>query len=223
MGIASPTSTYQYPILRQSSQSLYQDEVCCCSCPRCPRQGFPHGSRCQRHCCPRRPQDGRPQDGNGRPPFTFTSTYNVIASPNQVVNSDNEFTGGLEGCTGQFNFGINSYDNVICYNITIDGFQGEYQSPADTATHIHEAMTGMSGPPRIAFPNPVDIGEGRRNSIGCLRGPFTTGVLSDGTDTGEGFHVSQIEENPAAFFSDTHSSLAVPGATRGQLGGPACK
>jgi len=156
-------------------------------------------------------------------PFTFTSTYNVIASPNQVVNSDNEFTGGLEGCTGQFNFGINSYDNVICYNITIDGFQGEYQSPADTATHIHEAMTGMSGPPRIAFPNPVDIGEGRRNSIGCLRGPFTTGVLSDGTDTGEGFHVSQIEENPAAFFSDTHSSLAVPGATRGQLGGPECK
>merc|ERR1711937_571560 len=135
-------------------------------------------------------------------PFTFTSSYNVIASPNQVVNS---------------------YDNVICYNITIDGFQGEYQSPADTATHIHEAMTGMSGPPRIAFPNPVDIGGGRRNSIGCLRGPFTTGVLSDGTDTGEGFHVSQIEENPAAFFSDTHSSLAVPGATRGQLGGPECK
>ncbi|KAG9250149.1 CHRD superfamily protein [Emericellopsis atlantica] len=156
-------------------------------------------------------------------PFTFTSTFNVIASPNQVVNSDNEYTGGLEGCTGQFNFGINSHENVICYNITIDGFQGDYESPADTATHIHEAMVGMSGPPRIAFPNPVDIGEGRRNSIGCIRGPFTTGVLADGTDTGEGFHVSQIEENPAAFFSDTHSSLAVPGATRGQLGGPECK
>merc|ERR1711985_148765 len=35
-------------------------------------------------------------------PFTFTSTYNVIASPNQVVNSDNEFTGGLEGCIAAF-------------------------------------------------------------------------------------------------------------------------
>ena len=61
-------------------------------------------------------------------------------------------------------------------------------------------------------------GEGPRNSIGCLTGPFRTGVAPDGTDTGEGFHVRQIEENPAMFFTDVHSSLAVPGAVRGQLG-----
>lgn len=44
----------------------------------------------------------------------------------------------------------------------------------------------------------------------------------EGADTGDGFHVSQIEENPAMFFSDVHSSEAVPGATRGQLGGVEC-
>ena len=88
--------------------------------------------------------DDKHMDG----PFQFTSTYNVIASPNQVVDSENQFTGGLEGCTGMFNFGINAHENVICYNITIDGFSGDYESPATSATHIHEAGFGMSGPPR---------------------------------------------------------------------------
>lgn len=81
-------------------------------------------------------------------PFHFTSTYSVVASPDQVVDSENEFTGGLEGCTGMFNFGINADENVICYNITIDGFSGDYESPANSATHIHEAAVGMAGPPR---------------------------------------------------------------------------
>ena len=58
----------------------------------------------------------------------------------------------------------------------------------------------------------------KRTSIGCLKGPFTTGVVMEGMDTGEGFHVKQIEENPSGFFTDVHSSLAVPGAVRGQLG-----
>ena len=81
-------------------------------------------------------------------PFYFTSTYSVIASPNQVVDSENEYTGGLEGCTGLFNYGINVLENVICYNITIDGFTGEYESPANSATHIHEGAVGQAGPPR---------------------------------------------------------------------------
>jgi hypothetical protein len=156
-------------------------------------------------------------------PFQFTSTYKVVTSPHEVVNSDNEPTGGLEGCTGLFLYGINVHENVICFNITVDGFEGEYESPATSATHIHEAPKGKAGPPRIAFPNPVEIAEGRRNSVGCLRGPFKTGVVTDGVDSGDGFHLSQIEEDPSAFFTDVHSSLAVPGATRGQLGGPVCK
>jgi hypothetical protein len=41
--------------------------------------------------------------------------------------------------------------------------------------------------------------------------------MVDGKDSGEGFHVSMIEANPTAFMADTHSSLAIPGAVRGQL------
>ncbi|PSN60237.1 hypothetical protein BS50DRAFT_506702 [Corynespora cassiicola Philippines] len=150
--------------------------------------------------------------------FHFTSMHAVHATPEQVVNETTP-TGGLAGASGTFNFGINSAANMICYNITLHNFQGEFDSPADTATHIHEAAVGASGPPRIAFPNPepLDAAGMVRQSVGCLKGPFTTGVVMEEKDTGEGFHVSQIEENPAAFMADTHSSLALPGAVRGQL------
>merc|ERR1712137_1191647 len=141
-------------------------------------------------------------------PFDFTSTYEVIAVPEQVVDANNTFTGGLKGARGVYKFGINSKENVICYNITITGFQGEYQSPAISATHVHEAVKGKSGPPRIAFPNPVPVANCKdtRRSIGCITG----------TKDGFGFNVKKIEENPSAFFADVHSSKAVPGAIRGQ-------
>lgn len=151
-------------------------------------------------------------------PFTFTSTYKVVATPDQVVNGTTP-TGGLKDAVGYYNFGINAADNTICYHITLHNFRGEYQSPASTATHIHEAAKGASGPPRLSFPNPVAVdAEGKKRvSIGCLTGPFKTGLVQNGKDTAEGFHVSQIEKNPAGFFADVHSSLAVPGAVRGQL------
>ena len=150
--------------------------------------------------------------------FALSTTHLVHAVPEQVVNGT-EPTGGIAGASGNFNFGINSAMNMICYNITLHNFQGDFSSPATTATHIHEAALGASGPPRIAFPNPEPISADGvvRNSAGCLKGPFTTGVMVEGKDSGEGFHVSQIEANPAAFMADTHSSLALAGAVRGQL------
>ncbi|RYO71991.1 hypothetical protein AA0113_g1526 [Alternaria arborescens] len=150
--------------------------------------------------------------------FDFSSTHFVNAVPEEVVNGT-EPTGGLAGASGTFNFGINSASNMICYNITLHNFQGEFDSPATTATHIHEAARGASGPPRISFPNPepVEGNEAVRNSAGCMKGPFTTGIMVEGVDSGEGFHVSMIEANPAAFMADTHSSLALPGAVRGQM------
>lgn len=150
--------------------------------------------------------------------FAFTSMHLVSATPEQVVN-DTTPTGGITGASGNFNFGINSAMNMICYNITLNGFQGDFESPATTATHIHEAALGASGPPRIAFPNPEPVNGdvAVRNSAGCIKGPFTTGVMVEGKDSGEGFHVSMIEANPAAFMADTHSSVALPGAVRGQL------
>jgi len=151
--------------------------------------------------------------------FTFTSTHAVQATPDQVVNGTTP-TGGIAGASGLFHFGINSHTNTICYNITLHNFAGEFSSPAVTATHIHEAARGASGPPRIAFPNPQIIGgitSSVRQSVGCVTGPFVTGVLVDGKDSGEGFHVSQIEADPSKFMSDTHSSIALAGAVRGQL------
>jgi len=150
--------------------------------------------------------------------FTFTSTHSIHALPENVVDGTTP-TGGIAGASGIFNYGINSHANMICYNITLHNFQGEFESPATTATHIHEAALGASGPPRISFPNPEPVDEAGtvRNSAGCLKGPFLTGVIMEEKDTGEGFHVSQIEANPAGFMTDTHSSLALPGAVRGQL------
>ncbi|POS70985.1 hypothetical protein DHEL01_v210622 [Diaporthe helianthi] len=150
--------------------------------------------------------------------FQFSSTQAVTATPDQVVNGTTP-TGGLPGASGTYNFGLNSQTDTICYNITLYGFRGEYQSPALTATHLHEAARGASGPPRIAFPNPQPLAGNKevRNSVGCLTGPFKTGILANGVDTGAGFKVASIEKNPAGFFADVHSSLAVPGAVRGQL------
>jgi hypothetical protein len=163
-----------------------------------------------------------PQPVSKKSPFTFTSTYEVIATPEQVVDMNNTFTGGLKGAKGLYKLGINSKENVICYNITLTGFQGDYQSPAATATHIHEAVKGKAGPPRIAFPNPIEISYGVRRSIGCIQGTkdgFVTGTNSPATgrDNGFGFNVKQIEDNPKGFFADVHSSKAVPGAVRGQI------
>lgn len=94
---------------------------------------------------------------------------------------------------------------------------GTYQSPARTATHIHEAARGTSGPPRLAFPNPVGY-DNKRVSVGCLTGPFTTGLNGpNGQDTGTEFTVKRIEDNPSGFFADSHTNLFPLGVVRGQL------
>ncbi|WP_256481019.1 CHRD domain-containing protein [Klenkia sp. PcliD-1-E] len=150
-------------------------------------------------------------------PATFTSAFTAMATPDMVVNSDGVATPGEPGASGTFTYRINSDTEVICYDIRLTGVTPPYQSPAKTATHIHQADAGQSGPPRIAFPNPEDDGSGSLVSTGCLQGPFTTGVAPDGTDTGEGFTLDQIEADPSAFFTDTHTAAYVAGAVRGQL------
>jgi hypothetical protein len=150
-------------------------------------------------------------------PATFTSAFTTMATPDQVVNPDGVLTPGTAGATGTFMYRINSDLDIICYDITLTGVTGDYQSPAKTATHIHEAAAGLAGPPRIAFPNPAPVGDGPRTSSGCLQGPFTTGVAPNGTDTGTGFELSAIEANPAGFATDAHSVANPAGIVRGQL------
>lgn len=150
-------------------------------------------------------------------PERFTSAFTVMATPDQVLNADGVATPGEPGATGRFDLRLDSTSNTICYDITLTGVTGEYKSPAKTATHIHQAAVGKAGPPRIAFPNPTDSGNGTRTSSGCMQGPFTTGVAPDGKDTGEGFTVAQIEADPSAFAADTHTASFTAGAVRGQL------
>lgn len=131
------------------------------------------------------------------------------------INNNQTASPGEPGAYGTFFFGINAPQEVICYvrdarltariislthiqNITVF-ISGNYSSPAVTATHIHQAVYGRAGPPRIAFPyafhhshvssilnadsvvreTPIDE-FGRGVSVGCLTGPFTTGVLASG-------------------------------------------
>ncbi|WP_369130222.1 CHRD domain-containing protein [Modestobacter roseus] len=150
-------------------------------------------------------------------PSTFTSAFTAMATPDMVVDTDGVPTPGEPGASGSFMYRINSDLEIICYDITLDGVTPPYQSPAKTSTHIHEAARGQSGPPRIALPDPQDDGTGKLVSSGCLQGPFTTGLAPEGTDTGEGFSLAEIEADPAAFFTDNHTAAFPSGAVRGQL------
>lgn len=150
-------------------------------------------------------------------PAEFTSAFTAMATPDMVVNADGVATPGEPGASGTFMYRINSELEIICYDIRLSGVTPPYMSPAKTATHVHEAAAGQAGPPRIALPDPEDDGSGRLVSTGCLQGPFTTGLAPQGTDTGQGFTLDRIEADPAAFFTDTHTSAYAAGAVRGQL------
>lgn len=150
-------------------------------------------------------------------PDTFTSAFTANATPDTIIDTEGNPAEGQDGATGTFSFMINSDEEIICYDIELRGVTGEYESPAKTATHVHAAPAGEGGPPRIAFPNPEGEGDVRTSS-GCLQGPFTTGLEGDdGNDTGEGFTLSQIEDDPQSFSADTHTADFVAGAVRGQL------
>lgn len=152
-------------------------------------------------------------------PASFTSAFTAMATPDMVVNAKNVPTPGTAGASGTFNYRINSDLEVICYDISVTGISAPFMSPAKTATHIHQGAPAEAGPPRIAFPNPVQQANGVFVSSGCLQGPFTTGVknVDTGIDTGEGFTLDQIEADPTAFFTDTHTKASPAGAVRGQL------
>lgn len=170
-------------------------------------------------------------------PKRFTSTLKTEATPNQVVNANSQSVPGLSGAKSYFELNINTEKDILCYEITSFGFQGDYFSPAKTATHTHQAPFGQNGPPRLAYKNPTTVedktkakslrrkygahGNGEvRYSEACVKGPFTTGLLgADGVDTGSasGFSLSTLENNPTGFFSDYHTAARAAGAVRGNM------
>lgn len=151
-------------------------------------------------------------------PDEFTSAFSAMAVPEEVIDSEGEVSPGEEGATGDFMLWVNSDTEVICYEITLEGVTGDYESPAVTATHIHDAAAGEFGPPKLAFEDPEPVGDGPRTSSGCMEGPFVTGVEDDdGNDHGEGFSLAELEADPAAFAADSHTEDYPDGVVRGQL------
>lgn len=166
----------------------------------------------------------KPAGKHVKEPQYFTSAFSTRAVNTTIINNNNEPVNGQPGAFGHFAFRINSDQEIICWDIRTIGVTGDYQSPAFTATHIHQAAAGRAGPPRIAFTNPQyernDVtGAEIRTSKGCLQGPFATNVTANGQDSGSasGFRLRNIEENPSNFFADTHTQQFVAGAIRGQL------
>lgn len=165
---------------------------------------------------------GAAADTEVEPPAEFTSAFTTTATPENVIDTEGEPAPGEVGGLGTFTFMINSELEIICYDIELTGITPPYESPARTATHLHEAEAGTAGPPRLAFPDPTphysDDPDGPLTSSGCMQGPFTTGLEDDaGEDTGTGFSLAQIEDDPAEFFGDTHTEQFPAGAVRGQL------
>lgn len=61
-------------------------------------------------------KDDCPKDAwKGSFPFKFTSTAVAWADGNQIVNNSQVAVPGLEGGWGQFSFGLNSVEDVICH------------------------------------------------------------------------------------------------------------
>lgn len=158
-----------------------------------------------------------PADTSVPEPTSFTSTETVTLTPDAVRDDAGAPVPGQPGASGTVVLRLNSQLDVICYDITLTGVTPPYASPARTATHLQEGGPDQSGYPRMVFPDPSGPAGGPQTSKGCLKGPFTTGVVVNGVDTGTGFALSQVEANPAAWFTDVHTEQFRTGAVRGQL------
>jgi hypothetical protein len=145
-------------------------------------------------------------------PASFTSMWSVAADADQVVD------GGEPGASGRFDLRLDATTDTICFDIELRGVTPPYESPANTATHIHEAPAGEAGPPRVVFPDPELHDDGRLTSSGCVQRPFVTGLgPDDGGDHGDGFTVADLEADPTAYYVDTHTTDHPAGAVRGQF------
>jgi hypothetical protein len=154
-------------------------------------------------------------DSHNSPDGEWTSMFEIPVSGDAVPD------GGEPGASGTFWLWINSNTETIYYEIELFGVNPPYESPALTATHIHEGPARESGPPRVIFDDPEPQADGSLWSSGTVQGPFVTGLdADDGSDHGDGFSLAEIEANPSAFYVDTHTADYPAGAARGQFGEP---
>lgn len=107
-----------------------------------------------------------------------TTEFTVQGDPEQVPDEEG---GGNPEASATFDLVLDPDDEVICFDICARGVTPPYESPANTATHIHEGNPGEVGPPVVVFPDPQPRNpefDGSRTSSGCLPAElaFQTGV-----------------------------------------------
>lgn len=89
-------------------------------------------------------------------------------------------------------------DDRICTAMFVEGLSG----PA-TAAHIHEGEEGVAGPAVVTLPTPVEMGPGFSLGLGC--GEATTELVTD------------IHQNPSAYYVNIHTEANPKGEFRGQV------
>ena len=86
-------------------------------------------------------------------PGSFTSMFTAMATPDMVIGMTGQPAPGEPGATGTFDYRINSDEEIVCYDLTLQGVTGDYMSPArprPTSTRPTRAS-----PARRASPSPT--------------------------------------------------------------------
>jgi len=117
-------------------------------------------------------------------------TYSITLSGTAEVPGP-----GDEDGSGTAQVTLHAAQGEVCYEITVAAIDDA------TAAHIHAGLAGASGAPV------VDLNVATNGLSGCVSG--MAGDL-----------LTQIQENPSAYYLNVHTDAFPAGAVRGQLGEP---
>lgn len=114
-----------------------------------------------------------------------------LSGTEEVCEGD---TCGGDG-TGSAEIEINSDENQVCYEISLEGVENV------TAAHIHSGAQGEAGPVLVNLEYPEGEDDGADECV-------------DGVSESD---LEEISEDPANFYLNVHSERYPDGAVRGQL------
>ena len=86
-----------------------------------------------------------------RPSGDADGSFSVSATPGAVPQEDGER--GNESASATYDLDLYVDAEVVCYDISVSGVSGDWESPAPTANHIHAGNVGLVGPAIVAFPD----------------------------------------------------------------------
>lgn len=146
-----------------------------------------------------------------RPSGDADGSFSISATAGAVPQEDGER--GNDSASATYDLDLYTDAEVVCYDISVSGVSGDWESPAPTANHIHAGNVGLVGPAIVAFPNPEMGSGGDFTTSGCLED-----ALINSDDSGV-TSLAQIDANPAGFYVDIHTSEFPRGDVRGNLQG----